>query len=151
MNGLVHGLFIDFPGNSSSINVYELSEDIYNPNAYQKRQNLNMERLIGDEIKNNHRLMFESIYKFFETKINKIKIVNIISGILISSDFKISINFGIPSLSIKILSKPLPTDAQINTDGNIPIAVPNKKLIIRALNRIANKFDNPNGIPTKSL
>ena len=43
MNGLVHGLFIDFPGNSSSINVYELSEDIYNPNAYQKR---NMERLI---------------------------------------------------------------------------------------------------------
>lgn len=88
---------------------------------------------------------------FFETKINKIKIVNIISGILISSDFKISINFGIPSLSIKILSKPLPIDAQINTDGNIPIAVPNKKLIIRALNRIANKFDNPNGIPTKSL
>ena len=46
MNGLVHGLFIDFPGNSSSINVYELSEDIYNPNAYQKRQNSNMERLI---------------------------------------------------------------------------------------------------------
>lgn len=46
MRGLVHGLFIDFPGNSSSINVYELSEDIYNPNAYQKRQNLNMERLL---------------------------------------------------------------------------------------------------------
>ncbi|MAR77024.1 MAG: hypothetical protein CML28_04490 [Rhizobiales bacterium] len=46
MSGLVHGLFIDFPGNSSSINVYELSEDIYNPNAYQKRQNLNMERLL---------------------------------------------------------------------------------------------------------
>ena len=46
MNGLVRGLFIDFPGISSSINVYELSEDIYNPNAYQKRQNSNMERLI---------------------------------------------------------------------------------------------------------
>ena len=46
MNGLVHGLFIDFPGNSSSINVYELPEDIYNPNAYQKRHNLNRERLI---------------------------------------------------------------------------------------------------------
>ena len=88
---------------------------------------------------------------FFETNINKIKIVNIISGILTSSDFKISINFGMPSLSIKILSKPLPIEAQINTDGNIPIAVPNIKLIIRALNRIANKFDNPNGIPTKSL
>ena len=47
MSGLVHGLFIDFPGNSSSINVYELSEDIYNPNAYQKKQNFNMERLMG--------------------------------------------------------------------------------------------------------
>ena len=46
MNGLVHGLFIDFPGNSSSINLYELPEDIYNPNAYQKKQNLNMESLM---------------------------------------------------------------------------------------------------------
>ena len=39
-----HGLFIDFPGNSSSVNVYELSEDIYNPND-QKRQNLNIYKI----------------------------------------------------------------------------------------------------------
>jgi len=47
MNGLAHSLFIDFPGNSSSINTYELSQDIYNPSAYEKRQNFNIERLIG--------------------------------------------------------------------------------------------------------
>ena len=46
MKGLVHGIFIDFPGNSTSTNIYELTEDIYNPNAYQNRQSSNMKRII---------------------------------------------------------------------------------------------------------
>ena len=79
------------------------------------------------------------------------KITNTISGTLTSSDLITSRNPGTPPFSIEILSKPLPIDAQINNDGNIPIAVPNKKFEIRALNRIANKFDRPNGMPTKSL
>ena len=87
----------------------------------------------------------------FEAKISVIKITKVISGTLTSSDLIISKNPGTFLLSIKILSKPLPIDAQIKTDGSMPIAVPSRKLIIRALNRIANKFDKPNGIPTKSL
>ena len=45
MNGLIYSLFIDFPGNGYATNVYELTEEIYNPNAYQKRQSSNMEWL----------------------------------------------------------------------------------------------------------
>ena len=45
MNGLIHSLFIDFPGNSYATNIYELTEEIYNPNAYQKRQSSNIEWL----------------------------------------------------------------------------------------------------------
>ena len=45
MNGLMYSLFIDFPGNGYATNVYELTEEIYNPNAYQKRQSSNMEWL----------------------------------------------------------------------------------------------------------
>ncbi len=88
---------------------------------------------------------------FFSTKMITIKITKLISGALTSSDFIISVKLGNSLYSVKTLSKPLPTDAHIKIDGNTPMAVPNKKLIIRALKRIANKFDNPNGIPIKSL
>tara|TARA_A100000164_G_C21508017_1_gene585660 strand:- start:172 stop:642 length:471 start_codon:yes stop_codon:yes gene_type:complete len=45
MHGLMYSLFVDFPGNSYATNIYELTEEIYNPNAYQKRQSSNMEWL----------------------------------------------------------------------------------------------------------
>ena len=45
MNGLVHGLFIDFPGNR--INVMSCLKIFTIPMHIKKDKNLNMERLIG--------------------------------------------------------------------------------------------------------
>lgn len=39
INGLAFALFNDFPGNNSVLNTYEISEEIYNPEAYLQKQN----------------------------------------------------------------------------------------------------------------
>ena len=49
------------------------------------------------------------------------------------------------------LSKPIPIVAHMNTDGNIPIAVPRIKLDSLILKITATIFDIPNGIPISIL